>query len=171
MRSREEKLRILGAAFTAAVAVSAGLTLLDYGNYLGLLDSMNRVTYAVDEMTHVVEGDRVSVSMTFTVLNPTSYTRLRFSSLQCQLYLVRGGEEEYLGATGYAPPVDVPLRPGEGRTYTTVLEVARSNVAGSSDAPVEQTLEWRVRSVVHFSTPLRRYYQTYSSPQVSTLVE
>jgi hypothetical protein len=171
MRSREEKLRILGFAFAAAVTLSAVLTLLDYSNYLGLLDSMNKVTYTIDEMTHCVEGDRVSIAVTFTVLNPTSYTRLRFSSLQCQLYLIGGGEEAYLGATGYAPPVDVPLRPGEGRTYTTMLEVARSNVAGSADAPLETTLEWRVRSVIHFSTPIRRYYQTYSHQSVSHLVE
>lgn len=171
MRSREEKLRVLGVAFAAAVTLSAGLTLLDYSNYLGLLDSMNRVTYTIDEMTHGVDGDKVSVAITFTVLNPASYTRLRFSSLQCQLYMVSGGEEEYLGATGYAPPVDVPLRPGEGKTYTTMLEVPRSNVAGSPDAPLETILEWRVRSVVHFSTPIRRYYQTYSHQSVSTLIE
>lgn len=171
MRSREEKLRILGAAFAAAVALSSGLTLLDYSNYLGLLDSMKRVTYTVDEMTHSIDGDKVEVAITFTVLNPTSYTRLKFSSLQCQLYLVGGGEEEYLGTTGYAPPVDVPLRPDEERTYTTTLEVSRLNVAGSADAPLEPTLEWRVRSVVHFSTPIRRYYQNYSHQSVSTLVE
>lgn len=171
MRSREEKLRVLGAVFAAAVILSAGFTVLDYVNYLGLLESMNKVTYTIDEMTHGVEDDKVIVSLTFTVLNPTSYTRLSFSSLQCQLYLVRGGEEEYLGTTGYAPPVDVPLRPGDGRTYTTVLEVSLSNVAGSADAPLETTLEWRVRSVVHFSTPLRSYYQTYSNQSASTLVE
>ena len=171
MRSREEKLRILGVVFAAAVTASAGLMLLDYVNYLGLLESMNEVTYTIDEMTHSVEGDKVSVTLTFTVLNPTSYARLRFSSLQCQLYLVNGGVEKYLGATGYAPPVDVPLRPGEERTYTTMLEVSRSNVAGSSDAPLEPTLEWRVRSVVHFSTPIRRYYQNYSRNSMSVLAE
>ena len=171
MRSREEKLRILGAAFAAAVALSSGLTLLDYSNYLGLLDSMKRVTYTVDEMTHSIDGDKVDVTITFTVLNPTFYTRLKFSSLQCQLYLVGGGEEEYLGTTGYAPPVDVPLRPDEERTYTTLLEISRLNVAGSADAPLEPTLEWRIRSVVYFSTPIRRYYQNYSHQSVSTLVE
>ena len=171
MRSREEKLRVLGAVFAAAIVLSAGLMLLDYVNYLGLLESMNEVSYTIDDMTHAVEGDKVTVSLTFTLLNPTSYTRLRFSSLQCQLYLVRGGEEEYLGATGYAPPVDVPLKPGDGRTYTTMLEAPRSNVAGPAGAPLEPTLEWRIRSVVHFSTPLRSYYQTYSSQSVSTLIE
>ena len=171
MRSREEKLRVLGVVFAAAVATSAGLMLLDYVNYLGMLESMNEVTYTIDDMTHGVEGETVTVSVTFTLLNPTSYTRLRFSSLQCQLYLVRGGEEEYLGATGYAPPVDVPLKPGDGRTYTTMLEAPRSNVAGPSGAPLEPTLEWRIRSVVHFSTPLRSYYQTYSIQSVSILIE
>jgi hypothetical protein len=171
MRSGEEKLRVLGVVFAAAVTLSAGLTLLDYSDYLGLLDSMKKVTYTVDEMTHGVDGDKVEVAITFTVLNPTSYTRLKFSSLQCQLYLVSGGEEEYMGATGYAPPVDVPLRPGDGRTYTTMLEAPRSNVAVSAGAPLETTLEWRVRSVVHFSTPLRSYYQTYSQQSVSALVE
>ncbi len=171
MKSREEKLRVLGMVFAAAVALSAGLMLLDYINYLGLLESMNEVSYTIDEMTHSVQGDKVTVSITFTLLNPTSYTRLKFSSLQCQLYLIRGGEEEYLGATGYAPPVDVPLRPGDGRTYTTMLEAPLSNVAGSAGAPLEPALEWRVRSVVHFSTPLRGYYQTYSYQSVSILVE
>jgi hypothetical protein len=171
MRSREENLRVLGVVFAVAVVTSAGLMLLDYVNYLGMLESMNEVTYSIDEMTHGIEGDTVTVSVTFTLFNPTSYTRLRFSSLQCQLYLVRGGEEEYLGATGYAPPVDVPLKPGDGRTYTTMLEVPRSNVAGPAGAPLKPTLEWRIRSVVHFSTPLRSYYQTYSSQSVSTLIE
>ncbi len=168
--NRRDKLWVLGAVFAAAVALSGGLTLMDYVNYLGLLESMNEVTYTIDEMAHVVEGDKVTISLTFTLFNPTSYARLRFSSLQCQLYLVRGAEEEYLGATGYAPPVDVPLRPGEGRTYTTMLEVPLSNVASSDGAPLEPVLEWRIRSVVHFSTPIRSYYQTYSHQSVSTLL-
>ena len=160
MSENGKNIRIIGTVFAAIVLLSGAMTLINYSNYLGLLESMKEVTFSIDEMTHREEGNTVEVSIFFSVVNPTSYSKIKFSSLQCQLYLVIDGEEEYMGTTGYAPPVDVPLRENEVRTYTTSLSISRKNIVSLTDGVLEAELNWRVRNVVHFSTPIRSYYQT-----------
>jgi len=169
MREKGDRLRIIVIVFAIVVLLSGGMILINYSNYLGLLKSIDEVTFSIDEMTHRDEGNTVEVSIFFSVVNPTSYSGIRFSSLQCQLYMVINGEEEYLGTTGYAPPVDVPLRENEVRTYTTSLSISRNNIVSLNDGVLEAELEWRVRNVVHYSTPIRRYYQTINVYQVSFL--
>ena len=168
MSDRERRLKTLGYVFAAAVVISSGLIMMNFTDYVGLLNSMSKVTFSIDEMVHSPEGDEIRMALTFTVTNPTSYTRLKFSSLQCQLYLITDGGEEYIGATAYAPPVDVPLHPHEERSYTTSLSVSKSQIERQSEDPIESELELRVRSVIHFSTPIRRYYQTLNHYPVST---
>ena len=169
MSENGKNIRIIGAVFAAIVLLSGGMFLINYSNYLGLLESMKEVTFSVDEMVHREEGNAVEVSISFSVVNPTSYSKIQFSSLQCQLYIVIDGEEEYMGATGYAPPVDVPLREKEVRTYTTSLSISRNNIISSTDGVLEAELNWRVRNVVHFSTPIRRYYQTINVFHASSI--
>jgi len=160
MSENGKNIRIIGAVFAAIALLSGGMILINYSNYLGLLESMREVSFSVNEMTHREEGNTVEVSIVFSIVNPTSYSKIQFSSLQCQLYLVINGEEEYLGTTGYAPPVDVPLKENEVRSYTTSLSISKNNIVSSTDGVLEAELNWRVRNVVHFSTPIRRYYQT-----------
>ena len=169
MSENGKKIRIIGTVFTIVVLLSGGMILINYSNYLGLLESINEVTFSIDEMTHREEGNIVEVSITFSIVNPTSYSRIKFSSLQCQLYLVIDGEEEYLGTAGYAPPVDVPLRENEVRTYTTSLSMSKNNIVSLTDGVLEPELNWRVRNVIHFSTPIRRYYQTVNVYHASSI--
>jgi len=169
MSEKEKRLKILGYIFAAAVVISSGLILMNFSDYVGLLDSMSKVTFSIDEMVHGSDGNVFNIALSFTVENPTEYTRLMFSSFQCQLYLITDSGEEYIGATAYAPPVDVPLRPFEPRTYTTSLSVSRSQIEAASGDPQDSELEWRVRSVVHFSTPIREFYQTVNFYPVSNL--
>ena len=169
MSERERRLKILGYAFAAAVVISSGLIMMNFTDYVGLLNSMSKVTFSIDEMVHNPEGNEIDIALTFSVDNPTAYTRLKFSSLQCQLYLITDDGEEYIGATAYAPPVDVPLNPFEGRSYTTSLSVSRSQTDLFSMEPLAPEMEWRVRSVIHFSTPIRKYYQTVNYSPVSNI--
>ena len=169
MSENGKKIRIMGIGFAAVVLLSGGMILINYSNYLGLLESMNEVTFSIDEMTHREEGNTVEVSISFSIINPTSYSKIQFSSLQCQLYLVVDGDEEYLGTAGYAPPVDVPLRENEVRRYTTSLSLTRNNVVSLTEGILEPEMDWRVRNVLHFSTPIRRYYQTVSVYHASSI--
>jgi hypothetical protein len=169
MSEREKRLKILGYVFAAAVVISSGLVIMNFSDYVGLLNSMSKVTFSIDEMVHGSDGNVINVALNFTVDNPTSYTRLKFSSFQCQLYLISSSGEEYIGATAYAPPVDVPLKPFEPRSYTTSLSVSKSQIEASSGDPQDPELEWRVRSVIHFSTPIREFYQTVNFYPVSNL--
>jgi len=156
---KANQMKILQMAFLAVVIVASGLTAINYVNYLGMLKSMDEVIFTIDSVTHSLEESKVEFTINFTVLNPTSYGSLDFSSLQCQVYLLDDeGGEQFLGATGYAPPVDIPLNPGEPRVYTTQLSVSSNNVMGEGD--VVPTLLLRFRNVIHFQTPLRRYYQS-----------
>jgi len=169
MSERDRRLKILGYVFAAAVVISSGLVMMNFADYVGLLNSMSKVTFSIDEMVHTPEGSDIVIALTFSVENPTTYTRLKFSSLQCQLYLITDSGEEYIGTTAYAPPVDVPLRPSEGRSYTTSLSVSKSQTELFSKDPLDPELEWRVRSVIHFSTPIRKYYQTVNFYPVSNI--
>jgi len=169
MRDRERRLKRLGYVFVAAVVISSGLIIMNFTDYVGLLNSMSKITFSLDEMVHSSEGNEMDIALTFSVNNPTTYTRLKFSSLQCQIYLITDSGEEYIGATAYAPPVDVPLKPFEGRSYTTSLSVSRSQADLFANEPLAPELEWRVRSVIHFSTPIRKYYQTVNFDPVSNI--
>ena len=167
MSAEENKIRIIGIAFIVVTVFSVGLVGVNYTNYLGLLETVNDVTFSIDKMTHEENGNNVEVSIDFTVVNPTKYDKIKFSSLQCQLYLIVDGEEEYLGATGYAPPVDVTLRSDEPWSYTTALSISRYIIVSLTDGEVGSSLEWRVRNVVHYSTPIRRYYQNINIQETS----
>jgi hypothetical protein len=101
-------------------------------------------------------------------MNPTNYKQLKFSSLQCQLYINMDEQEQYLGATGYAPPVDVPLHPDEIRNYTTVLSIQSDALLNPNGVPLSE-VHLRVRNVIHFSTPLRRFYQNFNLNEISYL--
>jgi len=169
MSDKERRLKMLNYAFVAAVVLSSGLVIMNFTDYVGLLNSMSKTTFSIEEMVHTPEGNDIVIALTFSVENPTTYTRLKFSSLQCQLYLITDSGEEYIGTTAYAPPVDVPLRPSEGRSYTPSLSVSRSQTELFSKDPLDPELEWRVRSVIHFSTPIRKYYQTVNFYPVSNI--
>ena len=145
--------------FAVTILVSSGLLLMNFVDYIGLLNSMKEVDFFIDEILVRPRNDEIEITLVFLVSNPTAYTRLRFSSLQCQLYLITDGGEEYIGVTAYAPPTDVPLRPDEEASYEAFLSIRRSQnqfLAGNLHAE----LSWRIRCVIHFSTPIRKYYQT-----------
>ena len=164
----KHKVKTLGWVFWAVVLLSLGLTLSNYSNYLGLLGSMNEVVFYVDAVSHRLDESKIEFTISFSLVNPTSYTQLKFSSLQCQIYLVEDGQEQFLGATGYAPPVDVPLHPDEVRNYTTVLSVSPSDLAEPDGQPFPE-VELRLRNVIHFSTPIRRFYQSLNLNEISHL--
>ena len=168
MSEKEKRLKMLGYIFAAAVVISSGLILANLSDYFGLLNSINKLAFSIEEMVHSPEADKIRISLNFSIENPTSYTRLKFSSLQCQLYLSGNGGEEYIGVAAYAPPVDIPLRPFEGRSYVTSISVPRSTIIQIFEDYKETGLEWRVRCVVHFTTPIQKYYQNISFNQVST---
>lgn len=154
-------------AFAAAVAISALYLSVNVLDYVGLLRSMGAIEFSIAGMTHDVEGDTVTVTLTFKALNPTSYTRLRLSSIQCQLYLETDGGEVYIGATAYAPPRDEALDPDEECLVDASLEFPRARSDVFSGEPPDE-LGWRVRCVLNLSTPLREYFQTYNLRHTSS---
>ena len=162
------KMKALGWVFWAVILFSLGLTLSNYNNYLGLLGSMNEVVYSIDDVSHKLDESKVEFTISFSLLNPTSYGQLKFTSLQCQLYLVEDGQEQFLGATGYAPPVDVPLHSDEVRSYSTVLSVSAGDLM-EPDGELVSEVDLRLRNVVHFSTPIRSFYQSFNINMVSHL--
>jgi len=168
MSEKEKRLKMLGYLFAATVVISSVLILVNLSDYVGLLNSINKLKFSIDEMVHSPEADKIRIALNFSIENPTSYTRLKFSSLQCQLYLSRDGGEEYIGVAAYAPPVDISLNPFEGRSYVTSILVPRSTITQISEDFQETGLEWRVRCVIHFTTPIRKYYQNIILHQVST---
>jgi hypothetical protein len=169
MVTQENKIKYVAAFFVLIVLASSGLLISNIINYFGLLESTKKVSFSIDEMYHREENGDVEVSIHFTLLNPTSYPRLRFSSLQCQLYIIVGAEETYLATTGYAPPVEIPLRHNEAREYVTKVSISKRNIMDLTDGTLDEDLIWRVRNVVHYSTPIRSFYQNIHLNQTSSL--
>jgi hypothetical protein len=156
-------------AFAAVVAISALYLSVNVLDYVGLLRSMGAMEFSIAGMTHAVEDDTVTITLTFKALNPTPYTRLKLSSIQCQLYLEADGGEVYIGATAYAPPRDAALDPDEEYLVDASLEFPRGRSDVFSDEPPDE-LGWRVRCVLNLSTPLREYFQTYNLRHTSSYV-
>jgi hypothetical protein len=165
---QKKRLKTLSWFFWAAILISIGLSMSNYGNYLGLLRSMNEIEFNLDEVTHRLDDTKIEFTINFSLMNPTNYKQLKFSSLQCQLYINMDEQEQYLGATGYAPPVDVPLHPDEIRNYTTVLSIQSDALLNPNGVPLSE-VHLRVRNVIHFSTPLRRFYQNFNLNEISYL--
>jgi hypothetical protein len=159
MKKSDSGLRLPTYLFAVTIFISSGLLLMNFVDYIGLLNSMKEVNFSIDEILVSPRDDEIEITLVFLVSNPTAYTRLRFSSLQCQLYLITDGGEEYIGVTAYAPPTDVPLRPDEEASYEVFLSIRRSQNQFLA-ANLHAELSWRIRCVIHFSTPIRKYYQT-----------
>jgi hypothetical protein len=159
MKKNDRRLRLPTYIFAVIILISSGLLLMNFVDYIGLLNSMKEVNFSIDEILVRPRDNEIEITLVFLVSNPTAYTRLRFSSLQCQLYLITDGGEEYIGVTAYAPPTDVPLRPDEEASYEAFLSIRRSQNQFLA-ANLHTKLNWRIRCVIHFSTPLRKYYQT-----------
>jgi hypothetical protein len=159
MKKSDSGLRLPTYLFAVTILISSGLLLMNFVDYIGLLNSMKEVNFSIDEILVRPRDDEIEITLVFLVSNPTAYTRLRFSSLQCQLYLISDGGEEYIGVTAYAPPTDVPLRPDEEASYEAFLSIRRSQNQFLA-ANLHAELSWRIRCVIHFSTPIRKYYQT-----------
>ena len=170
MNNKERKIKTLRYTFGLIILIVMGLIVNSYNDYYGLLESMNKVKFTIKEITHKPVDSKVDISITFSILNPTTYSQLKFSSLQCQLYLMVGEVEEYIGTTGYAPPIDVPLRPEETVTYTTKLSISEDNLISLTNGLLSSELEWRLRNIVYFSTPIRKFYQKFSIHHNSTLI-
>jgi len=169
MNNKEKKYRLLRQLFLIVVIFSIALSLANYDDYIGLLESRNEVIFSINEVTHSLNDEKIEISILFSILNPTSYSRLKFSSLQSQLYLIVDGNEEFMGTTGYSPPFDVPLPPEEIITYTTKLSISKNNIFSLTEGVIDDELEWRIRNVVHFSTPIKRFYQNFNTTQTSRL--
>jgi hypothetical protein len=140
--------------------------LANYSDYLGLVESRNKIIFSITAITHRIENDKVEFNITFSILNPTSDTKLKFSSLQCQLYSILDGEDEFIGETGYSLPFDVPLPPEEIITYTTRLSVSKDNFLSLTKGVIEDKFEWEIRNVVQYSTSIRGFYQNFNSNQI-----
>ena len=166
MRKSDRRLKLPTYLFAVTILISSVLLLMNFVDYIGLLNSMKEVNFSIDEILVRPRDDEVEITLVFLVSNPTAYTRLRFSSLQCQLYLITDGGEEYIGVTAYAPPTDVPLRPDEEASYEAFLSIRRSQNQFLA-ANLHGELSWRIRCVIHFSTPVRKYYQTLNFYPIS----
>jgi hypothetical protein len=160
MDKGEKKLRLVTIAFTVIVVASVSLLTINVMDYTGLLNSVARVEVSIKEIMTEQEDRRVNIAITVSVENPTSYSRLKFSSINCQLYRITEVGEIYIGTTAYALPKDVPLRQNEEHIYTATLSTLNTQHM-VEDEILLGDLDWRVRCVVYFSNPIRKYYQTY----------
>ena len=160
MSGENRRIKLVAYSFIITIIVSTGFLILNLYDYIGLLNSLKRFDISVAEMEISPEEDEILITLTFTVVNPTTYSRLRLSSLQCQLYLDVDGKEDYIGTIAYSPPSNEPLRPHEPFSYMMTLSIPKARNQFLSTYGPTSELQWRIRCVVHFVTPIRKYYQT-----------
>lgn len=167
MEDEQKRISIFRYLFAIVLILSIALILANYDDFSGLLESRSKVIFTINEVTHRLYNDKVEITIPFSILNPTSYTRVKFSSLQCQIYLIVNGNEEFIGVAGYSPPFDVPLPPDEIRTYTTRLSIPKDNIFSLTGGVVGDEFEWKIQNVVHYSTPISGFYQNFITIQIS----
>lgn len=169
MNNTEKRTKLLYILFGATILVSSGFLMVNVFDYIGLLNSMKMVNVSLDEIVLSPGDDKIKINLTILIQNPTRYRRLKFSSLQCQIFHVTNNNEEYIGVTAYAPPTDIPLKPHIETSYPSVLSIVKPQSGELSEEPLAPEMNWRIRCVVHFSTPIKKYYQTYIFYQTSSI--
>ncbi len=171
MSKREERRKLAVYIFAVTIVISTIFLTINMTDYLGLLESMEAMEFSLDDMSHSLEDNMVKMSLTFVISNPTTYTRLKLSSIQCQIYLIIDGVESYIGTTAYAPPQDAPLQPYEEKLFEVVLKVPKGINDELLNAPLASELDWRVRCVVNLVTPIRKYFHRINLYPTSRLVD
>ena len=81
MDKGEKKLQMITIAFSVIVVASIGLLAINVMDYTGLLNSVAKVEVSLKEITTEQDDRRVNIIITVRVENPTSYDRLKFSSM------------------------------------------------------------------------------------------
>lgn len=156
----DRRIKLIAYLFAATIAISTLVLSVNVYDYVGLLNSLKKIDVSVAEMVVSPVGDELQITIIFAVINPTSYPRLRLSSLQCQLHLNIDGGEEFIGVTAYSPPLNEPLRPHQEASYRATLSIPKDRNQFLSTYGPTSELRWRIRCVINLVTPIRKYYQT-----------
>jgi len=169
MNTSHGRRKLVSYTFIIIVAASSYLLISNLSDYIGLLSSMNSLEFSLEEMSHKNNLDTINVTLRFRILNPTVYSRLKLSSIQCQIYHISDNNEVFVGATAYAPSKDMSLESYiENIVITNLIFSKGSNEILLQDP---QVINWRVRCTLNLSNPLRKYYQNYNIEITSTSIE
>jgi hypothetical protein len=167
MSNREERLKIISYIFTASVIISSVLIIVNFMDYLFLFNSKNKVEVSINKMTHSPEGDVINIYLNFSISNPTTYSRLKVSSLRCQLYLITDNDEKYIGVKAFLPSNNIQIKPFDERIFTKNIIFPLSNIEEFLEESLGSEIEWNVRLTIHFLTPIREYTQSVNFHQFS----
>jgi len=171
MNTSHGRRKLVSYTFIIIVVASSFLLRSNLADYIGLLTSMNSLEFSLEEMSHKSNLDTMNVTLRFRILNPTVYSRLKLSSIQCQIYLISDNNEVFVGATAYAPSKEMSLESDiENIVITNLIFSKGSSEILLQDPPVLE-LNWRVRCTLNLSNPLRKYYQNYNIEITSTSIE
>jgi hypothetical protein len=160
MIKREKWFRIIGYFFTASVIISTVFIFVNFTDYLFFFNQRNEVKASINKMTHSAEGDEINIYLNFSISNPTTYSRLKVSSLRCQLYLITENGEKYVGVKAFSPSNNIQIKPFDEKILNIKIIFPISDIKEVQEEPLKSEIEWNIRLTIHFLTPIREYSQS-----------
>jgi len=157
--SKSRKRLILSAFFLlVTVTISSSLFLLEILNYIGTIKSTRQLHIEVVSMKVELSDDEISIRSTFSILNPTFYSRVKLIYIYYKFFLNVNSHENLIGSDTYF--VHDILTPNKDMLINVTLTVPKSRNQYLVDHVSKIELDWHIKCLIHIETPIKNYYET-----------
>ena len=158
MSEKSTRVKLVAILFAAVIVMTSGVFTLEVINWIGTISSSKQIDLSITNMAISPSGDELEIIIKYIIVNPTSYSRIKFHYLYYQLFLDINGTEEFIGAATHF--THEQLTPNKETSFESKLYVPKTkNQYLSTHGPTSE-LQWRIRCVIHIETPIKKIYQT-----------
>ena len=83
--------------FLITITLSSLAFLLGTFDYVGTISSSEKVNATISDTALSIVGDELHINLTFVILNPTKYFRIKLNDIYYQLFININEHEEFIG--------------------------------------------------------------------------
>lgn len=160
MNEDKRHIKIITYLFSTMTALSLSFLSLNVYNYVGSLNALNKIDISVTNIVMNPVGNETRITLIFLLINPTTYSNLKFSSLQCRLFLNFNGGEEYLGWINYSSLLNESLKPKKQISISTTISIPKSKSQFFLNYGLNSKIKLRIKGVIYLVTPIMKYYKS-----------
>ena len=158
MSESSPRFKLFAILFAAAIVMSSGVFTVEVIDWIGTISASKQIDISIADMVISPSGDELEIILNYVIVNPTSYSRIKFHYLYYQLFLELNGTEEFIGAVTHF--THKQLTPHKEALFESKLYVPKAKNQYLSTHGTISKLQWRIRCVIHIETPIKKYYQT-----------
>jgi len=166
--------RLMTFLFILTVTISSGFFLLEVINYVGTIKSTRNIHLTIVSMEVEPVDDVITIKITFSVLNPTLYSRVTLEYIYYQIFLSVDGSDELICAeTKFIHDI---LTPNKEKILNATLTVPKTKNALLDRDIYTEDMNWLIKCLIHIETPIKKYYETIditmstSPPRISKFI-